>query len=81
MLNTFKNLLQDENFMIYHIIAFGIYFLNISIYDILIYINRESAFAKEKLSVEICDFFLIVTNLLSQLCLYSIMKKHLASLL
>jgi len=39
-----KRLLANENFMKYHIFAFGLFFLNLLIYDVLVCFNFDSPF-------------------------------------
>lgn len=63
--------------MVYHIVGFGLFCLNLFVFDVLVSIYYYEPFPQSKsLGFRIFNYTLPITNLISQIMLYLILKKH-----
>ena len=75
------NMLKDERFITYHVVAFGLFILNMVVYDVLVCAYASYAFPSiASVGVQICNYALPVSALVVQILLALIVKKYIGEL-
>lgn len=72
---------KDTRFMIYHMVAFMFYTINIIVYDVMALSHPNLSIPEaDSLGFRIYNLTVPVTNMISQICLFWIIKKNAESL-